>query len=193
MKKRSLFIIFVVLTLLFALCATTVAFAAEAGSAAENSVEFTKNDLIKLIIAYGFFGLSLIVGLPCLKAVNKRRKHGYVESIVKETQTVADKVQGYYDKRESVMSKRETLRYSIKIATVADMALTTYTEKQIQGYYDIYNDLNSVKTKLSELGKYRGKKEYDEEFLSAVNTAKAVAVKAKTLADNEKIISEYNG
>ncbi len=191
MKKKTLFILFVVLTLLFAVCATTVAYAEGAETPVE-TVDFTKEDTIKLIVVYCLFGLSIVVGIPAIRAVNKRKKHGYVENIVKETEAIRDRVQALYDNRGKEGSKKDALRYAIKIATVADMALTTYTEKQTQGYFDIYNDLNNVKTRLSEIDKLKGDEKYDEEFLGIVRLTASIADKAKLLSENENIIRKYN-
>lgn len=72
------------------------------------------------------------------------------------------------------------------------MALTTYSEKQTQGYLEIYNDLNSVKTMLSEIDKLRGDEKYDGEFNKIIQLSSGIADKAKELAENENIIRKYN-
>lgn len=191
MNKKTLIILFVVLTVVFAMCFTTVSYAASGEDTAQPA-EFTREDTIKLIVVYCLFGLSIVVGIPAIRAVNRRKKNGYVESIVKETESIRDKVQSLYDNRDKASSKKEQLRYSIKISAVADMALTTYSEKQTQGYLEIYNDLNSVKTMLSEIDKLRGDEKYDGEFNKIIQLSSGIADKAKELAENENIIRKYN-
>ena len=191
MNKKTLIILFVVLTVVFAMCFTTVSYAASGEDTAQPA-EFTREDTIKLIVVYCLFGLSIVVGIPAIRAVNRRKKNGYVESIVKETEGIRDKVRLLYDNRDKASSKKEQLRYSIKISAVADMALTTYSEKQTQGYLEIYNDLNSVKTMLSEIDKLRGDEKYDGEFNKIIQLSSGIADKAKELAENENIIRKYN-
>ncbi len=195
MKKRSLFVIFLLLTLLIAFSTTSIAYASTSGDGtnAEPDVEFSNDDLIKLIATYCAFGLSLIVGIPLIKAVNKRKKQGYVNSLVEETQYIAKHIHTLYDTRDKEKSKREILKFSIKITAVADHALTTFTEKQIKGYYELYEGLSDVNARILALDKSKADKEkYDEEFLRLVESADSVCEKAKLLKQNEEIIERYN-
>lgn len=104
MNKKTLIILFVVLTVVFAMCFTTVSYAASGEDTAQPA-EFTREDTIKLIVVYCLFGLSIVVGIPAIRAVNRRKKNGYVESIVKETESIRDKVQSLYDNRDKASSK----------------------------------------------------------------------------------------
>lgn len=194
MKKRTLIIIYLLLTLLIAFSTSGVAYAADgASNETETEVKFSDDDLIKLIATYGAFGLSLIVGIPLIKAVNKRKKQGYVNSLAEETEYVAKQTRVLYDGRDKEKSKRDVLKFSIKVTAVADHALTTYTEKQIQGYYELYEGLSDINARLIALDKIKDEKEkYDAEFLSIVNAAESVSEKAKLLKQNEEIIERYN-
>lgn len=195
MKKRSLFVIFLLLTLLIAFSTTSIAYASTSGDGtnAEPEVEFSNDDLIKLIATYCAFGLSLIVGIPLIKAVNKRKKQGYVNSLVDETQYISKHIHHLYDTRDNEKAKREILKFSLKITAVADHALTTFTEKQIKGYYELYEGLSDVNARILALDKSKADKEkYDEEFLQLVDCADSVYEKAKLLKQNEEIIERYN-
>lgn len=194
MKKRTLIVIFLILTVVIAFSMTSVAYASTGNETEQNGeVEFSKNDLIKLIATYCAFGLSIIVGIPLIKAVNKRKKQGYVNSLVEETQHVAKQLRALYDGRDKEKSKRDVLKYSLRITAVADHALTTYTEKQIQGYYELYEGLSEINAELLSLDKLKDDKSaYDEKFLKLVDVADAVADKAKLLKQNEEIIERYN-
>ena len=98
-----------------------------------------------------------------------------------------------YESRDKERSKREILKFSIKVTAVADHALTTYTEKQIQGYYELYECLSDINAKLLALEKVKeDKEEYDKEFLLIVDAAESVAEKAKLLKQNAEIIERYN-
>ena len=187
MKKRTLIIIFLLLTLL-------IAYAADGAANETNTeVKFSDDDLIKLIATYCAFGLSIIVGIPLIKTVNRRKKQGYVNSLAEETEYVAKQVRALYASRDKERSKREVLKFSIKVTAVADHALTTYTEKQIQGYYELYECLSDINAKLLALDKVKeDKEEYDKEFLLIVDAAESVAEKAKLLKQNAEIIERYN-
>ena len=98
-----------------------------------------------------------------------------------------------YESRDKEKSKREVLKFSIKVTAVADHALTTYTEKQIQGYYELYEGLSDINAKLLALERVKeDKEEYDKEFLLIVDAAESVAEKAKLLKQNAEIIERYN-
>ena len=119
--------------MLSAFSTSGVAYAADGAANETNTeVKFSDDDLIKLIATYCAFGLSIIVGIPLIKTVNKRKKQGYVNSLAEETEYVAKQVRALYESRDKEKSKREVLKFSIKVTAVADHALTTYTEKQIQ-------------------------------------------------------------
>ena len=160
MKKRTLIIIFLLLTLLIAFSTSGVAYAADSAANETNTeVKFSDDDLIKLIATYCAFGLSIIVGIPLIKTVNRRKKQGYVNSLAEETEYVAKQVRALYASRDKERSKREVLKFSIKVTAVADHALTTYTEKQIQGYYELYECLSDINAKLLALEKVKDDKE----------------------------------
>lgn len=192
MKKSILFVILVTLTLVIALSGTGLAFAEEAGADAADTA-FTKQDTIKLVATYIAFGLSIVVGIPLIRAVNKRKKQGYVANIVEETEDIAKQVSDFYANRDKARTKKEILKFSLKITGVADHALTTYTEKQISGYYDVYNDLNKLNSMLSDVEKCRDDKDrFEAEYLALVKLAASISDKAKILKDNEDIIRRYN-
>ena len=194
MKKRTLIIIFLLLTLIIAFSTSGVAYAADGAANETNTeVKFSDDDLIKLIATYCAFGLSIIVGIPLIKTVNRRKKQGYVNSLAEETEYVAKQVRALYASRDKERSKREILKFSIKVTAVADHALTTYTEKQIQGYYELYEGLSDINAKLLALEKVKeDKEEYDKEFLLIVDAAESVADKANLLKQNAEIIERYN-
>lgn len=189
MKKRTLFILFIVLALVFASLMTTVAFAADGTDAPD---EFTHNDLINLIIIYSLFGVSIVIGLPAIRAVNKRKRQGYIETITREMGAIEEKIKELYADCGSNSSKRDNLRFSLKIASAADMALTTYTEKQISGYLDLYNDLNDIKTRLSSVENIKNNDKRVAEYEAIVQKADEMRLKSESLAENEKIIKRYN-
>lgn len=144
MKKRTLIIIFLLLTLLIAFSTSGVAYAADGAANETNTeVKFSDDDLIKLIATYCAFGLSIIVGIPLIKTVNRRKKQGYVNSLAEETEYVAKQVRALYESRDKERSKREILKFSIKVTAVADHALTTYTESK---YKVITNCTNACPT-----------------------------------------------
>ena len=79
--------------MVIALSGTGVAFAEEAVAGAADTT-FTKQDTIKLVATYIAFGLSIIVGIPLIRAVNK----GYVATIVEETEDIAKQVSDFLRK-----------------------------------------------------------------------------------------------
>lgn len=199
MKKHTLFILFIVLTMVFVSLMTTVAFASTAETSVENTEQapaktngLSKNELINLIVVYCVFGISLVVGIPALRAVNKRKKQGYVDVLVKEVEEVSKKIKALYYDRNNSNSKKNNLKYSLKIVGIADMALTTYTEKQISGYYDLFNDLNDLKIRLSDVENIQDEDKRDEEYGALIAKADVLVENAKTLAHNESIIKRYN-
>lgn len=198
MRRGALFALFVVLVLVFASFAVSAVFAAESPDAAESGqkaaevMKFGKSDLVNLIVVYCLFGVSLVVGIPALRALNRRKKAGYVDVLARDVSAVAERMRSLAENGGTPGAKRDNLRYSLKIAAVADTALTAYSENQLDGCYEIYNGLNDLKTRLADAEGISEKEKRDAEYASLISEAAALAEKAGSIAENESKIRRYN-
>lgn len=198
MRRGALFALFVVLVLVFASFAVSAAFAAESPDAEESGqkaadvMKFGKSDLVNLIVVYCLFGVSLVVGIPALRALNRRKKAGYVDVLARDVSAVAERMKTLAGNGGTPGAKRDNLRYSLKIAAVADTALTAYSENQLDECYEIYNGLNDLKTRLADAEGISEKEKRDAEYASLISEAAALAVKAGSIAENESKIRRYN-
>lgn len=198
MRRGALFALFVVLVLVFASFAVSAVFAAESPDAEESGqkaadvMKFGKSDLVNLIVVYCLFGVSLVVGIPALRSLNRRKKAGYVDVLARDVSAVAEKMKSLAENGGTPGAKRDNLRYSLKISAVADTALTAYSENQLDGCYEIYNGLNDLKTRLADAEGISEKEKRDAEYASLISEAAALAEKAGSIAENESKIRRYN-
>ncbi len=182
-------IMFFVLSLCLVLLNTTTAFAAETEAPVNTAVKTTW-DWVEALVAYGFLVLALVVGIPVLKKLSKRTNTALSGQLLMQAQELYGQIHQAYEERNSKFSSRRNIRLGIQVSMIADKALTAYTERQIEGFSQVYNQLNLIKDEIVQLDKK--KPDFEEKFSALDQRMESVISQVQYLNEREEKIKKYN-
>lgn len=192
--KKVVVVLFLSLTLFRCFSNGGIAFAKDTADIL-NGVSSVKVNVflanIKIIIIYGIFILSLLVGVPILKRMNKKNRTNNSEALSVLAKKEADRIDELLAK-ENKLSSKEILREAFYLNVLAEKVLSVYTTEQVDGYLDVYNNVLSVREKLLALEKKKGDS-YNESIENIKKIMQSITLQVDFIIEREKKISQYNG
>lgn len=189
MNKKTAVALMLCLCFVLVFFNTGSAFAAD-GEASADVAQKTTWDWIIACVTYGILALALIVGLPVLKKISKRTNTALSQQILFQTQQLQGQIHQAYEERNSKFSTRKVIRLGIQVSVLADKALSAYTERQIEGFSQVYSQLNAIKDDIALLDKKKA--DFEERFLAVEQGMENVLAQAQYLNEREEKIKKYN-